>query len=59
VVLLEPGSKRRETTAILGQSERLTISKIFNTQGISLKDLSMTLSISQPNAGIKTGASRS
>lgn len=45
-VLLCPTDKRNKIIAVLNQGETVTISKIFNTQGLALRDLSLTLSIS-------------
>jgi hypothetical protein len=44
-VLLKADGKRTKVMATLDESDGLTISKILNTQGISLRDLSMTVSI--------------
>jgi len=45
-VLLKADRKREKIMATLSQSDGLTISKILNTQGVSLRDLRMKLSIS-------------
>jgi hypothetical protein len=47
-IAFRQGKAREEMIEILSRSEGMTISKILNTQGFSLRDLGMSLSVLAP-----------
>jgi len=56
LILLHPEDKRAELLAVLNQTGQQKISKILDTQGFYLSDLSMTLSVQKNSKGYLTSA---